>query len=46
MLSDEVTIPKRFDVTEVDFADQALQSYGTSGGGFSLRPYTQTYREA
>jgi hypothetical protein len=45
MLSDEVTIPKRFDVTEVDFADQALQSYGTSGGGFSLRPYTQTYRD-
>ena len=45
MLSDEVTIPKRFDVTEVDFADGALQSYGTSGGGFSLKPFTLSYRD-
>jgi hypothetical protein len=45
MQSIEQTVPKRFDVTQVNFADSALEYYGTSGGGFSLAPFGITYRD-
>jgi hypothetical protein len=40
-----LTVPKRFDVTQVNFADGALYYYGTSGGGFGLMPFTMSYRD-
>jgi len=46
MQSIEQTIPKRFDLTQATFADGALYYYGTNGGGFSLAPFTMTYRDA
>jgi hypothetical protein len=46
MQSKEQTVPKVFDITQVNFADGALTSYGTSGGGFSLVPFTLAYRDA
>ncbi len=46
MQSVEQTVPKRFDVTQVTFQDDALQSYGTTGGGWSLAPFTMSYRDA
>ncbi len=46
MQSKEQTVPKVFDVTQVNFADGALYPYGTSGGGFSLIPFTLVYRDA
>ena len=46
MQSIEQTIPKRFDVTSVSFADDALANYGTDGGGFSLAPFTMSYRDS
>ncbi|HKW98604.1 MAG TPA: TonB-dependent receptor [Bryobacteraceae bacterium] len=45
MQSKEQTVPKVFDTTQVSFADGALQNYGTSGGGFSLVPFTLLYRD-
>ena len=45
MQSIEQTIPKRFDLTQVNFADGALYYYGTNGGGFSLAPFAMTYRD-
>jgi len=41
----EQTVPKVFNVTEVNFADGALYQYGTSGGGFSLAPFGMTFRD-
>jgi hypothetical protein len=38
-------LPKDFNVTQVAFADNALYPYGTSGGGFSLAPFTMFYRD-
>ncbi|MFN7997416.1 MAG: TonB-dependent receptor [Bryobacteraceae bacterium] len=46
MQSIEQTIPKRFDLTQVSFADGALYPYGTNGGGFSLAPFAMTYRDS
>jgi len=46
MQSIEQNIPKRFDVTGVTFADSALFNYGTSGGGWSLAPFTMSYRDS
>ncbi len=46
MQSIEQTIPKRFDLTQVSFADSALYTYGTNGGGFSLAPFSMTYRDS
>jgi len=45
MHSIEQTVPKVFDVTQVNFADGALYPYGTSGGGFSLAPFSMVYRD-
>lgn len=46
MQTKEQTVPKRFDITRVSFVDGALYDYGTSGGGFSLIPFTMSYRDA
>jgi hypothetical protein len=46
MQSIEQTVPKIFDTSQVTFADEALNNYGTSGGGFSLAPFTMSYRDS
>ena len=45
MQSVEQTTPKVFDTTQITFADGALQNYGTNGGGFSLAPFTISFRD-
>ena len=45
MQSIEQSVAKVFDQTEVSFTDGALYNYGTSGFGFSLAPFTMSYRD-
>jgi hypothetical protein len=43
--TDEFNIPNLFDQTQSKFADGALQTYGTTGGGFDLKPLTLMYSD-
>lgn len=47
MQSIEQSVPPLSDLTQVQFADGALNNYGPDGGGggFSLAPFTMSYRD-
>jgi hypothetical protein len=48
MQSIEQSVPAPSNLTQVTFADGALNNYGpdSGGGGFSLAPFTMNYRDA